>query len=215
MEACTIFFVILTGGLLFLKARTQINLVPWVKSTQPSTMSNCSPNWTLRTFPSEGRWFPRHCERWNCFADRFLLEVDGWFPVGQCSWVNRPVLCCVCILGSLERTFSPAWCQMTPWLGLQRPVSCTKQRNHTQRWRNETRKCDWELVLPLTQRWLIIDSRLLWPVLMEALLWSHCSSHNLRKQVFFFMPTRINHLLTVHKHTNNTSQGHLLIVNTH
>lgn len=31
----------------------------------------------------------------------------------------------------------------------------------------------------------------------------------------FFMPTRINNLLTVHKHTNKTSQAHLLIVNTH
>lgn len=215
MEACTVFFVILTGGLLFLKAGTQINLVPWVKPTQPSTLSNCCPSWTLRTFPSEGRWFPRRCERWNCFADRFLLEVGGWFLVGQGSWVNRRVLCCVCIVGSLEGTFSPAWCQVTPWSGLQKPVSCTKQRNHTQRWE----KWDGGVWLSVSSA---ADTTVInyWFQTPVACIDGGTAVITLQQPQpaqtgLFFMPTRINHLLTVHKHTNNTSQGHLLIVNTH
>lgn len=164
-------------------------MLHWTSNTPPCLFSlpgtenqSCPPPTDRRTVQSQGHFPPEPLlELEWCWADSSLQEVTEWT-----SWVNRPASRCACVSGSWNPTFSPPWFQEPAEWVAWRPVSCVKgKKTHTdtavERWDGEVWLSDGPAAgTPLINYWWPTPAACHW---QAPLLWSHCSSRNLRKPV--------------------------------
>lgn len=129
----------------------------------------------------------------NVIVNRFLLGNKS--EVIRVSRVSSHVLCCACAWDSWGHISSLTWRLETLEPEMQSPASCGhREKPDTEKWEEEV----WLFVLVVTREHLIINSQLLWPLLVESLMWSLSSLGQPRPaQTLWLLPSCINNVVII------------------